>query len=390
MGGIDAAEARLLARLDEQDLPGLLRELVRRPSYVDETAVVDFLQHRWRDLGLETTISEVRPGRCNITVQTGRPGPSLLFNSHTDTVPPGEAGRWTADPFAGEVRAGRLYGRGAADAKGCLAAMIAAFETLAAGECAGTLLLSAVAIEEDGGYGTRREVERGLRADAAVVGEPTNLQPNLGHRGGSRLEVECLGLPAHAAQPEAGVNAIAAAAPVVQALVALEGRLAERLDPVLRQHPNLTVTMIQGGDAGNVVPARCTLLLDRRTLPSEQPEQIEAEIAAAVQAAAPPGVHVRLTGIRHTPGAVVAPDAPIATTLADAVADIRRQEPSPRGFFACCDMTFLAGVGIPTIIFGPGEQAMLHVFDESLALADLRAAAQVYALTAQRWFEGRR
>lgn len=382
------AEARLFERLAAIDLPALLGELVRRPSFERETAVVDYLQGRWRNLGLATEITEVEPGRCNITVRAGRPGPAFLFNSHMDTVPPGQRERWSTDPFGAEIRGGRLYGRGAVDAKGCLAAMIGAFEALAASDYPGTVLLSAVAYEENGGYGTRRDVERGLRADAAIVGEPTNLQPNLGHRGASRLEVECRGLPAHSAQPEEGVNAISAAAEAIRAINALETRLASRLDPVLRQHPHLTVTMISGGDAGNVVPARCTLLLDRRTLPSERAEAVEAEVLDAVREATAGGkATVSLAGIRHTAGAVTDPAALIATTLVAATGDVTGHAPKPAGFFACCDMTYLTAVGIPTVIFGPGEERMCHVFDESMDLAQLQQGAQVYALTAQRWIE---
>lgn len=385
------AEGRLLERLATVDLQNLLTELVRRPSVDQEGEVVAFLLDRWRGRGYPTEVTEVEPGRCNVTVRAGKPGPAFLFNSHMDTVPPGQRERWTTDPFGATVRDGRLYGRGAVDAKGCLAGMIAAFETLAALDVPGTLLLSAVAYEENGGYGTRRDVARGLRADAAIIGEPTNLQPNLGHRGASRVEVECRGVPAHSAQPEEGVNAITAAASAVQALAALDKRLAGRLDPVLRQHPHLTVTMITGGDAGNVVPARCTLLLDRRTLPGEQGAQVEAEILEAVQEATAAGkAAVTLTGVRHTPGAVVDPAALIATTLCETVADVTGRRPSPAGFFACCDMTFLAGVGIPTVIFGPGEQGQCHIFDESLALTDLGQAAQIYALTAHRWFQAQR
>lgn len=390
MNGQDITEARLLEQLAAADLPALLGELVRRPSFEHETAVVEYLQGRWQERGLATEVTDVEPGRCNITVRAGRPGPAFLFNSHMDTVPPGQRERWSADPFGGEIRAGRLYGRGAVDAKGCLTAMIGAFEALAALDYPGTLLLSAVAYEENGGYGTRRDVERGLRADAAMVGEPTNLQPNLGHRGASRLEVECQGMPAHSAQPDEGVNAIAAAAEAVRALVALNKRLASRLDPVLRQHPHLTVTMIRGGDAGNVVPARCTLLLDRRTLPSERAEAVEAEILDAVrEATAGSKAEVMLSGIRHTAGAVIDPTALVATTLCDAVRDVTGRAPAPAGFFACCDMTYLAAAGIPTVIFGPGEQRMCHIFDESMALDDLRQGAQVYALTAHRWLRAR-
>jgi acetylornithine deacetylase/succinyl-diaminopimelate desuccinylase-like protein len=121
-------------------------------------------------------------------------------------------------------------------------------------------------------------------------------------------------------------------------------------------------------------------------LPGERAEAVEAEILDAIREATADGkAEVSLAGIRHTAGAVIEPTALIATTLGEAIADVTGREPNPAGFFACCDMTYLAAVGIPTVIFGPGEQRMCHIFDESLALADLQQAAQVYALTAQRW-----
>ncbi len=379
-------EARLLAELDRFDLVDLLRQLVRRRSDTSEADVAEYLQRRWQDRGIHTIVTEVEPGRCNVTAEAGDSGPSILLNSHMDTVPPGQRERWTADPFGGEVRNGRLYGRGAVDAKGCLAAMIAAFETLAATGVNGRLVLSAVSMEESGGMGTQREVGRGLRADAAIIGEPTNLQPNLGHRGAMRVEIEARGLPAHSAHPDSGINAIAAMAPVIIALEQLDRRLAGRLDAILHQRPCLTATVIQGGDAGNVVPARCSLLLDRRTLPTEREMDVAAEIEAAIiDATRESRAEVRLQPVRWTQGAVTDPSDAIAQTLCDAAATIRGQAPAPAGFFACCDMTFLSAIGIPTVIFGPGEERMCHVFDESMALDDLRHGAQVYALTAQRW-----
>ena len=387
MQAVNNRERQVLAELDRQDLAGLLRELVRRPSYATEGEVVAYLDQRWRGRGLETTVSEARPGRSNVTASTGSAGPALLFNSHMDTVPLGERGRWSVDPLGGVVKDGRLYGRGAVDAKGCLAAMIGAFEAMATVGVPGRVIMSAVAYEENGGYGTRHDVERGLRADAAIIGEPTNLQPNLGHRGACRLEVESIGAPAHSAHPEEGINAITGVAPVVLAIDALNARLASRIDPILQQHPNITVTMIQGGDAGNVVPARCTLIIDRRTLPSESAEQVVDEVNAAIEEAARGGqATIRLQTVRQVSPAVTAPDAPIARALCDAIAAGSGRPPRAAGFFACCDMTYLSAVGIPTVIFGPGEESMCHVFDESLAVADLQRAAQVYALTALRWF----
>ncbi len=387
---LTSAEQDLCARIDQHQLPTLLQELVRRKSDTVEADVVSYLRDRWQALHLDCEVSEAKPGRQNITTSFGTSGPSLLLNSHMDTVPAGDPTRWSVPAFSGTIRDGRLYGRGSVDAKGCLAPMIAAYETLATMQMPGRLTLSAVAYEENGGYGTMHDMKRGLRADAAIVGEPTNLQLNLGHRGACRATVTVRGVPAHSAHPHKGVNAITAAAPMLLAIDALNKKLASRYDAIIEQAATVAVTMAEGGDAPNVIPAQFTFVINRRTLPGEQPEEVLAELEHTVRSAL---VDHQATVTMEAPGqavgAVTEPAAPIAQTVKDAITDGLGYVPRPTGFFACCDMTHITQSDIPTVIFGPGEEAMCHVYDESMPVVDLYKAAKVYALTAFRWAQRR-
>jgi len=371
----------------------LLRDMVRMDTHVEEAALVEYLAKRWSSLGIRYELTPAHGSRGNITAHVGNGAPSLLFNSHMDTVPHGDPALWTAGAGAldGVERDGRLYGRGSVDAKGCLAAMIAAYEALAlSGDMRrGSLMLSAVCFEENGGWGTRADVERGLQADAAVVGEPTNLLPKLGHRGAMRFEIEAVGKAAHSASPEEGRNAIADMAAVVLALEQMEQHLDSRRDPILRQRPNLTVTMIDGGVAGNVVPGSCHIVVDRRVLPSEREEDVDAEMDAVIQAVATArGATIKVHRLRFNPGCAITTTEPIWTTIQRVVHDVTGATSPADGFFACCDMSYLWNLGhIPTVIFGPGEEAMCHKANEGLKVDDLYTAATVYAELGRRWLQ---
>ncbi len=205
----------------ESDVVALLGELVCIPSHETESAVVELLCRRFRERGIACETRLVGPaGRANVIATWGEGPRSLILNSHMDTVAPGDAGQWHAPPFGAEIRDGRLYGRGSADAKGPLAAMIVAFESIARSRvrAKGRLILTAVSYEEENGRGTHAEVAAGTRADAAVVGEPTSLRVCVAHKGVLRLRVTTRGKAAHASEPWEGANAISAMAPVIGAL----------------------------------------------------------------------------------------------------------------------------------------------------------------------------
>src|SRR5690606_8305317 len=171
------------------DVVDLLRSLVARRSYGEglgpEDAVVRFLAARFDAQGIPYVIRETGGKAYNLLARTGEGRPSIVLNSHLDTVPPGDPDRWDVPPFAARLADGKVYGRGACDAKASVAAMVVAFERLwtERDHLGGEVILSLVGAEETGGLGTRREIELGLRADAAIVGEPTRLTPHVAHKG---------------------------------------------------------------------------------------------------------------------------------------------------------------------------------------------------------------
>ncbi len=369
------------------EVVALLRELVRLPSHENEAAVVELLCSRFRERGIPCRTRLVGPaGRANVIATWGQGPRSLIFNSHMDTVAPGDPAAWQSPPFAAEIRDGSLYGRGSADAKGPLAAMIVALESIARSHprLPGRLVLTAVAYEEQSGLGTQAEVVGGTRADAAVVGEPTDLQVCVAHKGVLRLRVSTRGKAAHASEPWEGANAISAMAPVITALDRLAAQVTVLRDPLLGP-ATLATTMIEGGIGRNVVPPACSVLLDRRLLPGESAAEARAAVEAAV---APLGGAVE--DVSLTEAASTAADAPIALAALGARTAVVGGPSRAVGFGACCDMSFLRNKGdIPTVILGPGSLSQAHKSDERIEVAELKQAVEVYRRLALDWLEGR-
>ena len=393
----------VLAQLDQLDITALLSDLVARPSFEREEAVGEYLIGRFRSLGLETTTTGISPGRFNVLAHYGPPGRQLILNSHMDTVPPGDEKAWSMPPLKPVVRGGRLYGRGACDAKGPLAAMTAAFEALVRSgtPLRGRLTLMAVAYEETGALGTITEAERmsgeqgkekGTKGAAAIIGEPTGLELHLAHKGVLRLGISTLGKAAHASVPQEGVNAISGMARVVGSLDALGADIARRHHPLVG-HSSLVVTTIQGGVAANVVPDRCQIVIDRRLIPGEELEEARQEIETVLRNLQSADSALRaVNGLRIEsemrgafPSSQTEGDDPFVVALHEAGQKALGCELRIGGFVACCDMWPFREKGIPAVIFGPGELAQAHTADEWVELAQVEAAARFYALAALRW-----
>lgn len=373
-------------------LTAFLQELVRIPSPSgQEGAVAGRLAAEMRRLG----ISDVRTDRVgNVIGRVGAGcGPSLLFNGHMDTVGVGDPAAWRRDPFGGEVEAGRLYGRGAADMKGGLAAMVhAAGLLLRAGTpLHGDLYLAGVVQEEPyEGLAMRILVEEeGLRPDWVVLGEPSRLQVRRGHRGRLELRVTARGVACHASAPHLGDNAIYRAARLVGGLEALAGRLSRGPLP----HGSLAVAGVEStAGSRNAVPDRCTLYLDRRLAWGESEAQAVAEVEEVAHGEAP---HVEVevteyeaasyTGYRarqrsYFPAWELPADHPLVQVAAGAVRAVLGTAPEIGLWDFATDGVYTMGsAGIPTVGLGPGEERCAHSTDEWIALEEVHAAAGVYA-----------
>lgn len=384
-------ERKLLDGIDEMEIPELLSDLVSIPSYDSEQRVVEYIARRLEKSGVVYEITEVAPTRQNLTASIGEGGKSLIFNTHTDTVPPGNKENWREPPLKLTRKGKDLFGLGSCDAKGSLACMLTAFELLARdiSSLNGQLILQAVCCEETRARGTLAEVRRGVSADAAIIGEPTGLAPMIGHKGGMGVDISVFGKAAHGSSPGEGINAISKMAGVIRALDALAEDISARRDPLFGS-PSLAITQIYGGEAPNVIPDNCTITLDRRLIPGETLEDALDEVSAVIDREKAVDSSL-ITSVKKTIGIKpcrVSPEEPIVKTVKDSIAQVRARKQEVSGFPATCDMWCLVEqAGIPTIVLGPGELSMAHKANESISVDHLYEAAKIYAAVALNWLE---
>jgi acetylornithine deacetylase/succinyl-diaminopimelate desuccinylase-like protein len=368
----------------------LLEELVRIDSVnpamggPGEHEIMARLLEILRDLGLEVSTPEVVDGRRNLlaTLPGTSSAPTLLLEAHLDTVAMPE------DGLAVSRSEDRLIGRGSCDTKGSGAAMIAAMaELIGSGEERASVVFAGVADEEDRMLGSRALVDQLPPVDAAVIGEPTSLEPVRVHNGLARIIIETHGRAAHTSRAHLGVNAISAAARVV---ASLEERLLPRL--TARAHPLagpalLTPAVIGGGVAPNVVPDRCRLWVDRRLAPGENPDAALAEIDDLLE-----GLRERGDRITRKPPwvlleAVETPaDHPVVRLAEQSVEAVLGRPMTAGGVPYGTDASNLSGVGgVPCVVLGPGSIDQAHTDDEWVPVEEVRQGAAIYAEMARRF-----
>lgn len=386
--------------MDDREILELLQAMVRAPSHPgierQEEAAVRALEAWLGGHGIPSACVEVRPGRPNLiaTLAGKEPGPHLLFCGHMDTVPP-NAGA-PGDPFSAAVEDGRLRGRGSVDMKGPIAAMAGALVRIkeSGGPASGRITLGAVIDEEMESLGAEALITGGFKADGAVVGEPTENRVAIGHKGLEWLEIEFEGRAAHSSTPEAGVNAIAAAAHFVSLVEQkLVPELARRSDPILGL-PVINMGTISGGQQPGMVAAGCRLQLDRRWVSTETIEQVFGDLEALLARVrkARPGLKTRLARMpggmatmTHGP-LVIDPSHPLVGAALGAFRDVGRLVPATTVFPAWTDGALLSReAGIPTLIWGPGTLALAHSASESIPLDEVYAAARLYEAAARRF-----
>ena len=385
------ADDAVLGRIDDDETLGLLATLVRTPSENPpggEIRVAAVLADFLRSAHFDPELHEIEPGRANLSalLDSGAPGPTLMLNGHLDTMPAGPG--WSVDPHGGLVREDRLFGLGAADQKGGLAAMaVAAKAVQQAGVIVrGRLLLTAVMDEEGHGRGARELIAQGTRADWAVITEPTELGLVRASNGQINFELTVRGEAAHGSTPEAGRNAIDGAARLVVSLQEEARRLHERRHPLVGP-TTLNVGTIHGGVVPSIVPAECRLTLDRRVIPGETVESAIRELDMLLdrQRERDPSLHVERRVLMAVPPVDVPEDTPLCQIMREAITAIVGTDLGFTGPRGTTDAATFQAAGIPTLIFGPGSLVRAaHRADESVALDEVHAAARVLALTILR------
>jgi acetylornithine deacetylase len=349
-----------------------------------EARVANYVEAFASSLDLPVRRQAVLAGRDNvlITLAGSEPGRELIFECHMDTVPGWEG---KPGPFEPRLAQGKLYGRGACDVKGTLTAMLLALRLLVHQRLvpARTVILAATVDEEHQARGVNR-LAASVRAEAAVVGEPTNLALAIAHKGCVRWRVTTRGRSVHSSKAFLGVNA-------VDAMVDFLGDLRQASEPVLarRSHPlvgapTLSVCTIRGGVAVNVIPDLCAVELDRRTVPGEALADVVSEFAALVRDIA--AKHPQLDVAVEPPFVVdpalgTDPDASIVRDLARAV-EATVGSAAILGVPYGTDASKLSEVGIPSVVFGPGNIDVAHTTDEHVDVAEVARASEILALLA--------
>ncbi len=341
------------------------------PGARGEAEIGDFIADWMRGSGLAVERQDTGiPGRTNvIAVAPGSGGGrSLMLNAHMDTV--GVAGM-TA-PFEPRVEGGRLFGRGAMDTKGALAAFMGAAAEAPARRLRGDVIFTAVVDEEYASAGTEAVARRG-KPDAAIVGEPSGLQIVTAHKGFVWFQVDTEGVAAHGSLPEVGVDAIVMMGKVLAALEELGERLRRSAPHAMLGTGSLHASLIAGGQGLSSYPASCRLDVERRTVPGETAETTEAEIRDALARLAKSDSRFKATLRRSLARDPMEArrDSPIARALADNVKRVTGSAAVYAGMSGWLDSALLHGAGIPTVVLGPAG-AGLHGAEEWV---DLRSVA---------------
>ncbi|HTO98792.1 MAG TPA: acetylornithine deacetylase [Myxococcales bacterium] len=362
------------------DPVALLRELVA----VDSTSarsnlpMLDALEPRVRALGFTarrqiwTDANGVAKG--NLIAQRGGEEGGLALVGHTDCVPFDPAWEGALRPALEE---GRLYGRGAADNKAFIAAMLAA----ASRTRAAPLQLVFTADEEVGCLGARKLVEEGaLRPRHAVVGEPTRMIPILGHKGYCLAQVSLTGAEGHSAYPETGASAILAAGQLLREIEKIGDELRTAADPDFAPpHATLNVGLISGGKAKNVIPGSCEMTVEWRPLPSQDPRQVLRLLEGAARSLSLDRIRISVAVQRLDAGVAVPREAEIVQLLRAQSGN----EPSTIPFGS--ELPYLVQLGAGACVFGPGDIRTAHRTGEFVPVAELLRASEILAAAIERF-----
>lgn len=355
------------------------------PGGPGETACAQFLADVLSQWGFAVSLEEIAPGRSNVLARIGPAGHSpLILNGHLDVV--GTEGM-VHEPFVPEIRDGRMYGRGATDMKGGIASMcVAAARASTRGALASEIIIAAVCDEEFGSMGTRTLLANGLRGTACIVTEPTRLAICPGHRGFAWLRVDVYGHAAHGSRYDLGVDAIRHAGLLLTEIDKLETTVLPTRKHALMGRPSIHASMINGGTGWSTYPDRCTIHIERRTVPGETGESVRAEVEAMCakiqgeRASFRADVALEL----YQPASDLAVDAPLTQALVAALG--KESLPAPIEGLSCwTDAALFNAAGIPTLCFGPGDIRLAHSAEEWVTLDHIHHATAVLERVCSAW-----
>jgi len=359
-----------LVRVDSQNPPG------------KELGAAELVYRVFKEHGFDVSFSWPAPDRPNVkAVLKGSRGEGrkMIYNGHLDVVPVGAG--WTKPPFGAVVEDGKLYGRGSADMKSGVAAMIYAAIVLKrlGSPFAGELILYFNVDEEFSNLGIKHFLQKDVSADFAVIGEPTDLDACVGHKGVSRYRVQTRGQSGHTAVVRHPDNSIYKMVKLVAALESLAGRVKTTRHPLLGES-SLTVAQFNGGTAPNIVPAHSVVEVDRRLMPGETAESSFGEFMETLkQVAEAEGFEFEAEQYQHLPPYMIEEDHELVIAALEAANAVTGKRKVAKSFEASAEASFFGvGKGIPTLIIGPGSLSQAHTADEHVPVEEAVDAARIY------------
>ncbi len=416
--------------IKREELIKLTQDLIRIPSVrrqgANEKEVALFIAHLLEEMGLDVVVEEVEPGALNVIgVLPGQnEGPCLMFECHTDVVTEGDASEWKYAPFEGRLSGNRIYGRGACDTKGNLAAAVQAVKAIgqSGSHFNGKILLGILVDEEGMMSGVKHFIRQGWAksVNAAIICEPVDNHLCITQKGALRAEVVTTGKMSHGAMPLSGLNPIPPMISILDKMRQLEEEEIERLGkhPSLG-YPSITPTVLQAPVKGepqlNVVPYQSRALLDIRTIPGQSHEVLKKqledivreeergilesllsgplkEIRESLEKGLSKGIlfEARLNIFEDRPWTKTSEDEPIVQAVSRAYRAVVGEEPIYDGVPGATDGTFLsAWAGIPIVTLGAGKRMIPHQKDEWVSVDDLCLTAKIYAASALEFLKGR-
>ena len=384
---------------EKKELIELTRELIKIPSHKDvlhqEKEIAAYINEFFNQHHIDSVLHPVVDERSNVIARimgngTGR---SLMYNGHTDTVLPYNM---TIEPFAAEIRDGCIWGRGAVDMKGSLAAFMMAMIVIKRSDFVpgGDVIFTGVIGEEGKSEGTEYIIKSDIRADAAIVGEPSDYEYAVGHRGLEWFDVIFRGKSSHSGRPDKGINAIEMAMTFIQ-------RVKQDLYPILKEKYDeyagesvMNYGTIIGGTEQSTVADQCMIRLDRRYIPGETRESVMEEyqnIIDVITEEEPAfSAEIRVTPeslleLYHPP-LITSVNEPIVTAVRESIKDVILEEPSITRGIGWSDAGLLKTYAdIPTVVFGPGDLSLAHTEEEHIDIDDLVNFVEIYTRLIQRF-----
>lgn len=365
------------------DVVELSKELISYNTQIppgNEEQCARFLRDYIRDMHFKNCALDVhrfQKSRANLIAKIGPDRPGLLLSGHIDVVPTGEVGNWSSPPFEAKVKGGRLFGRGAADMKAGVAAMVKAIESMKRAKLNRGIVFIATAGEEadyDGLKSIVREKKlTGKEAKFGLIAEPTELNVVHGHRGATTFALKFHGRSAHASEPESGINAVENCSNFISDSDRWRKIVSEARDPDLGSS-TLTATVIKGGTKSNVIPDYCELAVDCRRIPKHTMKKIQQGIVSIIKKrqSIDPNFRVDVQVMTDSDPLALPRDHHIVK-LAEKCGG-GESTIAPYG----TEAPFYVHLGIPVVILGPGSVKQAHITDEYVELREVRKAVSIY------------